>query len=285
METVLLGASSLIYVLLSCIMLFLSKLLFDKFAPFSSNVQVKEGNCTPIISFAGYIIGIVFILIGAFVGPSCASLKEDLIMYLAYSILGIALMGLSGVIVNKIILSKFNNTKEMLKDRNIGTAAVHFGFYLASGLIIATCVNGEYGGLLSTLLYYFLGMIFMFLFLKIYDKYTPYSIHEELEKDNYSVGIALAGNIIAIGLILAKATLGDIADVKESLIMYFVDLAAILLLLPGVRFVLGNVIVKSINLNEEIQKNNVAAGLMEFISIISFALIVFFMVDFDKFII
>ena len=67
--------------------------------------------------------------------------------------------------------------------------------------------------------------------------------------------------------------------------MYFFDLAAILLLLPGVRFVLGNVIVKSINLNEEIQKNNVAAGLMEFISIISFALIVFFMVDFDKFII
>ena len=120
----------------------------------------------------------------------------------------------------------------------------------------------------------------MFLFLRVYDWITPYSIHDELENDNYAVGIALAGNIIAIGLILMKATLGDVVGWKSSLITYFVDLSAILLLLPAVRFVLGNVLVKAIDINKEIKKNNVAAALVEFTCITCFALLVFFMVDF-----
>ena len=122
-------------------------------------------------------------------------------------------------------------------------------------------------------------MIFLFIFLKIYDLTTPYSIHEELEKDNYAVGIALAGNIVAIGLILMKATLGDVSDWQRGMILYFVDLASIILLLPAVRFILGNVIISKIN--DEIKENNVAAGLIEFVGIICFALIIYFMVDFS----
>ena len=272
--------TSLIYVFVSCVMLFISKVLFDKIAPFKVEEQIKEKNPTPIIAFCGYIVGIAFVLIGAFVGPSTQSFKTDLTMYVLYALLGIVLVNLSGFITDKIMLNKFSTAKEMIEDKNIGTAAVHAGFYLASGLIVAACVNGEYGGLLSTLVYYFAGMVFLFIFLKIYDLTTPYSIHEELEKDNYAVGIALAGNIIAIGLILMKATLGDVSDWHRGLILYFADLASIILLLPGVRFILGNVIVK--NINSAIKENNVAAGLIEFVGIVCFALIIFFMVDFTS---
>ena len=272
--------TSLIYVFVSCIMLFLSKVLFDLIAPFKIKEQVKEKNPTPIIAFCGYLVGITFVLVGAFVGPSTQSFKTDLIMYVLYSLLGIVLVNLSGFVTDKIMLSKFSTAKEMLEDKNIGTAAVHSGFYLATGLIVAACVNGEYGGLLSTVVYYLAGMIFLFIFLKVYDLITPYSIHEELEKDNYAVGIALAGNIVAIGLILMKATLGDVSDWQRGAILYLVDLASIILLLPGVRFILGNVIISKIN--EEIKENNISAGLIEFAGIICFALIIFFMVDFTS---
>lgn len=271
--------SSLIYVFISCIMLIISKFLFNKIAPFKIEEQIKEKNPTPIIAFCGYIVGITFVLIGAFVGPSTQSFKYDLLMYVLYALLGIVLVNLSGFITDKIMLNKFSTAKEMLEDKNIGTAAVHAGFYLATGLIVAACVNGEYGGLLSSIVYYILGMIFLFIFLKIYDLTTPYSIHEELEEDNYAVGIALAGNIIAIGLILMKATLGDVSDWQRGAVLYFVDLASIILLLPGVRYILGNVIVK--NINTAIKDNNVSAGLIEFVGIICFALIIFFMVDFS----
>ena len=271
---------SIIYLAVSCIMLFLSKFMFDKFSLFKPEKEVKDGNYTAIIAFCGYMIGMAFILVGAFVGPGAKSFRLDLIMYMAYAIVGIILMTLSGFVTRKIMLNRFDNAKELLQDKNIGTAAVYFGFYVAHGLIIAACVNGEVGGILSSVFYYILSVCFMFIFLRIYDWLTPYSIHDELENDNYAVGIALAGNIIAIGIILMKATLGDVAGWKSSLITFFIDLSAILLMLPTVRFILGNFIVKVIDINKEIKKNNVAAGLIEFTCITCFALLVFFMVDF-----
>ena len=272
--------TSLIYVIASCIMLFLSKIIFNKLYPYKIDEQIKECNCTPIIAFCGYIAGIAVILIGAFIGPSTQNFKYDLMMYVLYSILGIILMNISSIVTDKVMLYKFSTAKEMAEDKNIGTAFVQFGVYIASGLIISSCINGEYGGLLSSVIYYILGMIFLFIFLKIYDLITPYSIHEELEKDNYAAGIALCGNIIAIGLILMKATLGDIEDWQRGAMLYFIDLASIILLLPAVRFLLGNIIIKDIN--KFIKENNVGAGLIEFIGIISFALIIFFMVDFSN---
>jgi uncharacterized membrane protein YjfL (UPF0719 family) len=262
-------------------MLFISKLLFDRLSIFKSQEQVKEGNWAPIIAFVGYLLGITFVLAGAYVGPAATSFKLDLVLYIAYAVLGIALMSVSGVVIDKIMLSKLDCKKELLEDKNIGTAAVYFGTYVAVGLIAAACVNGEYGGLLSSIVYYIAGLFFIGLFIKFYNLKTPYCIHDELEKDNYAVGIALAGNIIAMGIILMKATLGDMTSVKVNIAVYFADLAAIFLLLPAARFVLGNIIVRHVNLSSEIKNGNVAAGLLEFASIICFAIIIFFMVDFE----
>lgn len=272
--------SSFIYIAISCVMLFISRVLFDKFAPFKIEEQIKEKNATAIIVFLGYLLGIVCVLAGAFVGPESNSFKLDFVLYCAYAIAGIVLMTLSGIVVDKLLLNKFDCKKEILEDKNIGTAVVYFSTYLATGLIASACVNGEYGGILSSLIYYVLGIIFMVLFIKLYDFTTPYSVHEELEKDNYAVGIALAGNIIAMGLILMKATLGDADTIKDNVILYFTDLAAIFLLLPIVRFILCNFIVRHVKINEEIKNNNVAAGVLEFASIVCFAIVIFFMADF-----
>jgi uncharacterized membrane protein YjfL (UPF0719 family) len=263
-------------------MLFIARILFDRVVSFKVEEQVKNGNCAPVIAFMGYLIGITFVLAGAFIGPSMGRFRLDLLLYLAYGLVGIILMSVSTFIVDKIMLHKFDTKKELLEDKNIGTAAVYFGIYLATGLIVAACVNGEYGGVLSSIIYYLMGIFFMFLFIKVYNLITPYCIHEEIEKDNYAVGIALAGNIIAMGLILMKATLGDAVNlgIKANLILYFIDLSAIFLLLPVARFILGNFIIRHVKLNKEIQSNNVSAGLIEFVSIICFALIIFFMVDF-----
>ena len=273
--------TSIIYLIISSLLIILSKYTFDKVSQYKIEEQIKENNFSPVIVFIGYITGIIIILIGAYAGPSAARFRIDLLMFVLYSLVGILLMNLSNIITDKCLLYKFSTKKEIIEDKNVGTAAVHFGIYMATGLIISACVNGEYGGILSSIVYYVLGMVFLFLFFKIYDIITPYSIHEELEKDNYAVGIALAGNIIAIGLILMKATLGDIADIQQNIILYFIDLSSIILLLPSLRFILGNVLIKSININTEIKNNNIAAGLIEFVTIIGFTLLIFFMVDFS----
>ncbi len=279
--------TSLIYLIVSCSMLIFSKWLFMRFAKYNMYEEIKKGNVTGIIPYLGFLLGVCAIQIGAFVGPSNTLFRYEILSYIMYSLMGSFLMIFSGYVVEKAILHKFSNVDEIVRDRNIGTAAVHFGMYLASGLIISACVTGEtivaHGrcyGVISTLIYYVMGMIFLILFAKLYDILTPYSLLGEIEADNVAVGVAFGGNLIAIGLILMRATIGDIGTWQQGLILYFIDLSAIILLLPSVRFLLDRLIVKEINITKEIKHNNVAAGLGEAVVLIAFALLIFFMVDF-----
>ena len=279
--------TSLIYLIVSCSMLIFSKWLFMRFAKYNMYEEIKKGNVTGIIPYLGFLLGVCAIQIGAFVGPSNTLFRYEILSYIMYSLMGAFLMIFSGYVVEKAILHKFSNVDEIVRDRNIGTAAVHFGMYLASGLIISACVTGEtivaHGrcyGVISTLIYYVMGMIFLILFAKLYDMLTPYSLLGEIEADNVAVGVAFGGNLIAIGLILMRATIGDIGTWQQGLILYFIDLSAIILLLPSVRFLLDRLIVKEINITKEIKHNNVAAGLGEAVVLIAFALLIFFMVDF-----
>lgn len=279
--------TSLIYLIVSCSMLIFSKWLFMRFAKYNMYEEIKKGNVTGIIPYLGFLLGVCAIQIGAFVGPSNTLFRYEILSYIMYSLMGSFLMIFSGYVVEKAILHKFSNVDEIVRDRNIGTAAVHFGMYLASGLIISACVTGEtivahgrYYGVISTLIYYVMGMIFLILFAKLYDMLTPYSLLGEIEADNVAVGVAFGGNLIAIGLILMRATIGDIGTWQQGLILYFIDLSAIILLLPSVRFLLDRLIVKEINITKEIKHNNVAAGLGEAVVLIAFALLIFFMVDF-----
>ena len=279
--------TSLIYLIVSCSMLIFSKWLFMRFAKYNMYEEIKKGNVTGIITYLGFLLGVCAIQIGAFVGPSNTLFRYEILSYIMYSLMGSFLMIFSGYVVEKAILHKFSNVDEIVRDRNIGTAAVHFGMYLASGLIISACVTGEtivaHGrcyGVISTLIYYVMGMIFLILFAKLYDMLTPYSLLGEIEADNVAVGVAFGGNLIAIGLILMRATIGDIGTWQQGLILYFIDLSAIILLLPSVRFLLDRLIVKEINITKEIKHNNVAAGLGEAVVLIAFALLIFFMVDF-----
>lgn len=279
--------TSLIYITVSCLMLIFGKWLYTKCIKYDMYAEIKKGNVTAIIPYCGFLFGNAAVLIGAFAGDSMQSFKVDLLYYVAYAILGIILMLFSGFVVEKAILHKFDNVAEIVRDRNIGTAAVHFGIYVASGLIISACVTGDtlaahekMYGLISSVVYYILGMIFLILFAKIYDKLTPYSLLGEIEEDNVAVGVSFAGNIIAIGLILMRATIGDVGTWQHGLLLYFIDLTAIVLLLPSVAFILDRMIVKAINIKQEIKNNNVAAGLGEAFVIVVFALLIFFMVDF-----
>lgn len=279
--------TSLVYLIVSCSMLIFSKWLFMRFAKYNMYEEIKKGNVTGIIPYLGFLLGVCAIQIGAFVGPSNTLFRYEILSYIMYSLMGSFLMIFSGYVVEKAILHKFSNVDEIVRDRNVGTAAVHFGMYLASGLIISACVTGEtivaHGrcyGVISTLIYYVMGMIFLILFAKLYDMLTPYSLLGEIEADNVAVGVAFGGNLIAIGLILMRATIGDIGTWQQGLILYFIDLSAIILLLPSVRFLLDRLIVKEINITKEIKHNNVAAGLGEAVVLIAFALLIFFMVDF-----
>ena len=283
-------ATSLIYLFTSCAILIFAKWLYMKFLKYDMYKEIKSENYTGIMPYCGFLLGNVTILAGAFIGPDTYTVFiKEYLYYITYAIIGIFLLLFSGFVAEKAILHKFDNTDEIVRDRNMGTAAVYFGIYVASGLIISACVTGDtalnlgkFHGLISTFIYYILGMAFLVIFAKIHNKLTPYSLLEEIENDNAAVGISFGGHIIAIGIILMKATIGDMGTWQQSAITYLIDLSAIILLLPSIRFVLDRIIAKGINISQGIRSNNIATGLGEAFVIVAFALLIFFMIDFTS---
>ncbi len=106
------------------------------------------------------------------------------------------------------ILYKFSTVKEIITDHNVGTGAVEAGAMVATSLMIAGAINGQ-GSFLSTLVFFLLGLGLLVLFSHFHALLTPYDDHEEIEKDNVAAGAYLGFSMIALGIIVFKATIGD----------------------------------------------------------------------------
>ncbi|MGB0371106.1 MAG: DUF350 domain-containing protein [Opitutales bacterium] len=279
----------LIYIVLGVIIMTLAKLVNDWTTPYCVDTQLaKEDNPALAVSFVGYMLSVVAIFIGALSGPSLG-LVYDLGLTTLYSVFGIILLNLSRIINDKLILSQFSNVKEIIEDRNIGTGAVQFGSYLAAGLIIAGSIQGNldpvgdvtsswlntwYGGLVTASVFFALGQIVLIFFSKIYDWITPFSVHDEIEKDNVAAGIAFGGALLANGIVLMQASSGTFIDWSTNLGKFAAEAAALLVLLPFVRFVYDKCVYAKIDLNDEIVKDrNIGAGFLEAGGMIGFALI------------
>ncbi len=189
------------------------------------------------------------------------------------------LLNLARVINDKITLYKFCNVKEIIEDRNAGTGAVQCGAYIASGLIVAGAIHGEGGGIITALVFFFLGQIALILFTFIYNVITPFDIHDEIEKDNVASGVAFGGTMIAMGIILMNGSKGDFISWQHNISKFAIYTLAGFIVLPIARYFLDKMVLAGSDLNHEIAKDrNLGAGLLEMTVAISFAALFFFLI-------
>lgn len=263
--------------LLFMIIMLLSKMVNDWLTPFSVDDELtQKDNVAFAVSVGGYFVATTIVYVGALIGPS-KGIFQDLIAVGGYSILGIILLNLSRYVNDKCILYKFSNVKEIITDQNVGTGAVQFGSYIASGLIVAGAISGEGGGIVTALAFFLLGQLALVLFTKVYNVITPFDIHEEIEKDNVAAGVAFGGALIALGIILMKGASGDFISWQYNLKTFGLDALLIFILLPIVRIFFDKIIIPKSDLNHEIKNDkNLGAGILEALVMISFAVILFF---------
>ena len=271
----LLQASSL--AVLYIVVLLLSKMVHDWFTPFSVDDELtQKDNLALAVSMGGYFMATTIVFLGALLGPS-SGILQDLLLVGGYSLLGILLLNLSRLINDKCVLYKFSNVKEIITDRNAGTGAVQFGSFVASGLIVAGAINGEGGGLVTALVFFALGQLALILFAVIYNRFTPFDIHAEIEKDNVAAGVGFGGALVALGCILMRGVSGNFVSWSYNLQNFAWSVVLVFVLLPVVRFIFDKLIIPKADLNKEIQQDrNVGAGFLEALVMIGFAVVLFF---------
>jgi len=223
------------------------------------------------LAVVGYYLGLVFAIGGVLVGPS-AGIIEDLIDIFFYGIIAIVLLNLSNFINDKIILYKFDNVKEIIEDRNAGTGVVVAANHIAIGLIIAGAITGEGGDLITAAVFWILGQLVLIVAGFVYNRITPYDVHNEIEKDNVAVGVAFAGMIIAIGNVIRIGLSGDFISWTDNLSKFFGFVIFGLILLPLLRFVTDKLLLPGVKLTDELvhqEKPNIGAGAIEAFSYIA----------------
>lgn len=290
----------LVYVGLGIVVLVLAKLVRDLLTSYSIVEEItKKNNPALGLSITGYYLGVIIVFVGVLYQPLTVirdgqwqltgDFWSDVLEVFLYAVGGIILLNASRFAVDRLVLYKFKVDDEIIEKQNAGSASVVFGIYIAAALIIAAATagagSGVEGGLdtsvvesiLRSLAFFALGMVVLVLFALFYEFTTTFSIHEEIEGNNTAVGVALGGNLIAIGLVTFKAVFGEFVGWTESLTS-FVTFAIIgFALLYVVRLVVDIVLLPGTKIAHELAVDrNLGVGFIEGGVIISTAMILLF---------
>ena len=281
----------LVYVGMGLVILVLAKLAQDLVTPYKIGEQLShKDNVALAVSIAGYYLGIVIVFLGALYEPigSAAVVEglgftreywEDVLSVAIYSLAGIVVLNVARILLDRFVLYKFSTEKEIITDQNAGTGAVEFGVFVAVSLVIAGSISGADGGPDTALAFGGLGLLVVVLYTFFYDLTTPYDLHEQIENDNVAVGVALGGNLIAIGIVAFKAVFGEFVSWEAGLAEFVTFAATGFALLYVVRRIVDLVLFPGVKVSDELAVDrNLGVAFIMAGSVISVSLILFFAV-------
>ncbi len=281
----------LVYVAMGVIVIAIARLAQDLVTPYKIQEQLDhKDNVALAASISGYYFGVMLVFLGGLYQPFIVMADggldgfgftpeywREVGLVFAYSLAGIIVLNLSRVVVDKLVLHNFKVEDEIIRDHNAGTGVVEFAVYVSVGLVIAGAISGEGGGPLAALAFFVLGLAVLILYTFIYEWTTPFDIHDEIERDNAAVGVALAGNLIAIGIVVFKAVFGEFTGWAESLAGFAIYAALGFVLLYAVRFIVDKTLFPRVKLSDELATDrNLGAAFIESAALISVSLILFF---------
>ena len=278
----------LAYVVMGIAVIAIARLAQDLTTPYHIQEQLdRKDNVALAASISGYYFGVILVFLGGLYQPFIVIADDNLGftaaywreagLVFAYSLAGIIVLNISRIVVDKLVLHDFNTEDEIIRDRNVGTGAVEFAVYVSVGLIIAGAISGEGGGPLAAAVFFILGLAALILYTFIYEWTTPFDIHEQIENDNAAVGVALAGNLIAIGIVVFKAVFGEFTSWADSLAGFAVYAVLGFILLYAIRFAVDKTLFPRVNVSDELANDrNLGAAFIESAALISVSLILFF---------
>ncbi len=224
---------------------------------------LEKRNLAAAVAVAGYYLGLAIVLGGVVSGPASFSLIDDVIGLAIFGLLGIVLLNLSALINDKAVFSQFAIEREIVEDRNLGVGILEGANYVAVGLITAGAMSGE-GSLASGLAFWIAGLVALIVAGLLYDRITPYDLHDEIEKGNTAVAAAFAGVLAGFGNVIRLAGEGDFVSWNESLTGFAYYAVAGLVLLPLVRLFADKVLLPGARLGDELVRAepNLGAGVI-----------------------
>jgi uncharacterized membrane protein YjfL (UPF0719 family) len=235
---------------------------------------MTSDNLAVAVAMSGYYLGVAAIFAGALLGPS-VDLLHDLTMVGGYAVLGLLMLNASRLFNERLILRKFCNTHHLITGHNVAVGVVHCGVYVATGLIAAGAVSGQGGNAATAVVFFVLGQFSLAIFSSVYEKLSAYDVHHELQNGNIAAGIAFAGNLIALSIIIMRSSSGDFKNWTDDLTAFAISNLFAFVFLVGLRWFFNRSVVPNVLLSKEILVDkNIGAGFLEAVLMIAASMVI-----------
>lgn len=124
---------------------------------------------------------------------------------------------------DRIMLANIDNDAEA-KNGNVAVGLTECGMYVATGFIL----NGSFfgtseniaAGVAGALVFFVVGQAVLLIGGYCYERMTPFNVREEIKKGNAAAGVALAGMLIALGVVLRASIAGPSAGWTADFIAF-----------------------------------------------------------------
>ena len=265
---------ALVYLVLATVLKYILNIKSSEH--YSADEQIADGNMAVGLRRSGAQLGLAIAMIGVLSGNSSPDIVNDLINTITYGLVATGFMLVSLFVTDKALLPKVNNTAE-LKKGNVAIGMVEFGTSVMTGILAYASIKGDDGGILSSVVYFVAGQVTMILLVLLYEKVLAKNINPVacVLESNLSAGIYLSGKIIAYGLILQSAIIGNglsLAPVDAAL-EFLMAAAAGMIMLYVFELLIDLVIITSTRVKDIIVKDQQVAAVQLTLSKIGMALI------------
>jgi len=250
--------------------LYLGKLVYDKTTSYHFDDELtNKDNPAFGAHLALYMVGLAIALTGVLFGASTdvENLGREFGSMAIYAALAIILVRLSVWVNDRCILNKFSIEKEMIQDRNVGTAFVVGGSCVATGLIINGAMTGFSEGILQgirdVVIYFAVGQVILIAGSHVFQAITSYDVHQVIEHDNnVAAGISFGGFLVALGIITRASLVGASSDILAEIVTTLIIAAIGIVILVAARVIADRVILPKSPLSKEVavDKNAGAAA-------------------------
>ena len=265
---------ALVYLALATVMKYILNIKSSNH--YSADEQIAEGNMAVGLRRSGAQLGLAIAMIGVLSGKSSPDVVNDLINTVIYGFVAIGFMLVSLFITDKALLPKVDNTAE-LKKGNIAIGMVEFGTLVMTGILAYASIKGDDGGIVSSVVYFIAGQITMILLVLLYEKVLAKNINPVacVVESNMSAGIYLSGKIIAYGLILQSAIIGNglALSPADAAIEFVIAAAAGMIMLYIFEILIDLLIITSTKVSDIILKDQQVAAVQLTLAKVGMALI------------
>lgn len=278
-------ALALTHVVLSVLVLFVAKLVKDWLSPYSVDQELtSRDNPAFGLTVAGYYAATVIIYLGAAqasplpLDAGTQGVLAALGVDLAWAAAGI--LALNGIrwLFDLTLVSKARNSREVIANRNVAAGVLECAGYIGSALVLAGAIRQPGGTIWTALVWFLLGEGTLLLVARLYQNVSGYDVAAEIRSANLAAGVAFGLTLVAISILMMKATSAEFIDWGRSLTYFALDAIVGVALLRGLRWVTDALLLPNARIEEEIARDrNVNAGLIEGVLAVGIATVILFL--------